>query len=228
VDVPADPGGGSYYLEVLTDSLSREAWKLFQQVESAGGYAAAFQSGAIEKAVAQSRAERQKAVALRRRTLVGVNNYPDLNEKMPGSEAPSDGDRLAEPFEKIRERTARHALKTGRYPRVLLLRRGDVKMRMARANFSLNFFGCAGFDIEEAEELGNKSPDLIVLCSSDAEYLDFARDICPRVEVPVVVAGNPKDQIEALRAAGVQGFIFLGADAVRTLTDWQNRLGMEA
>ena len=226
VDVPADPGGGSYYLEVLTDSLAREAWKLFQQVEGAGGFTAALQSGAMDKALAQSRAERQKAVALRRRTLVGVNNYPDLNEKTPASESPSDGERLAEPFEKIRERTARHALKTGRYPRVMLLRRGDVKMRMARANFSLNFFGCAGFDIEEAEDLGGKTPDLVVLCSSDAEYLEFARDICPRVEVPVVVAGNPKDQIEALKAAGVRDFVHIQSNAVETLTALQDRFGL--
>jgi methylmalonyl-CoA mutase len=234
VDVPADPGGGSYYLEVLTDSLAREAWKLFQQVEAAGGYSAALKSGAIEKALAQSHADREKAIALRRRTLVGVNNFPDLVEKTPEAEAlvPESGDpfrafRLAEPFERIRERTERHARATGRYPRVLLLKRGDLKMRMARANFSLNFFGCAGFEIEDSEEYEGTSSDLIVLCSSDPEYLALAREVCPKVKAPVIVAGNPKDQIEALKAAGVQGFIHIASDAVQTLTDCQNRLGMK-
>ncbi len=169
----------------------------------------------------------------RRRTLVGVNNYPDLTEKSPADEpaavenGPFPAFRLAEPFEKIRERTERHAQATGRVPRVLLLKRGDLKMRMARANFSLNFFGCAGFEIEVAEDYTGKNADLIVLCSSDPEYLALAQEICPNVSVPVVVAGNPKDQIEALQAAGVQGFIHIQSDAVQTLTSWQNRLGIK-
>ena len=36
----ADPAGGSYYIEALTASLAREAWKLFQKIESEGGYSA--------------------------------------------------------------------------------------------------------------------------------------------------------------------------------------------
>jgi methylmalonyl-CoA mutase len=232
VDIPADPGGGSYFLEVLTDSLAREAWKLFQQVEAEGGYSAAVNSGSLKQALAKSRAEREKAVASRRRTLVGVNNYPDLGEKTTEIEPPAGAEdrfptfRLAEPFEKIRERTARHARAAGRYPRVLLLKRGDQKMRTARGNFSQNFFGCAGFDIEDGESYEGASADLIVLCSSDPEYLDFAKDVCPKVQVPVIVAGNPKEQADALKAAGVQGFIHVLSDAVQTLTDWQNRLGM--
>ncbi len=87
---------------------------------------------------------------------------------------------------------------------MLLLKRGDVKMRMARANFSLNFFGCAGFDIVEADEYAGTDADLIVLCSSDPEYLALAQEVCPAASVPVMVAGNPKEQIEALKAAGVR------------------------
>ena len=35
---------------------------------------------------------------------------------------------------------------------VLLLKRGDLKMKGARVNFCFNFFGCAGFDILESDE----------------------------------------------------------------------------
>ena len=45
LDAVADPAGGSYYIEALTDSLAREAWKLFQQMEAEGGYAKALASG---------------------------------------------------------------------------------------------------------------------------------------------------------------------------------------
>jgi methylmalonyl-CoA mutase len=227
----ADPAGGSYYIETLTDALAQAAWKLFQQIEATGGYRAAVASGAFSKALAEIRAPREKAVSSRRRTLVGVNNYPDLNEKTtdavpPGS--PEDAaPRLAVPFEKIRQRTARHAEASGRYPRLLLVTRGDVKMRGARANFVLNFFGCAGFDIAQSADYAGTDADLIVLCSSDAEYLPLAQEVCPAVKVPVLVAGNPKDQIEALKQAGVAGFVHVQSDAVQTLTDWQNRLGMK-
>jgi methylmalonyl-CoA mutase len=224
----ADPAGGSYYIETLTDALAQAAWTLFQRIETAGGYRAAVESGVLSKALAETRAAREKAVSSRRRTLVGVNNYPDLKEKTSDVAPPaSDTPRLAAPFEKIRQRTARHAEAAGRYPKLLLLTRGDVKMRGARANFALNFFGCAGFDIEQSADYAGTDADLIVLCSSDAEYLALAREVCPAAKVPVLVAGNPKDRIEALNQAGVAGFVHVQSDAVQTLTDWQNRLGMK-
>lgn len=231
LNVVADPAGGSYYIETLTASLGREAWKLFQRIEAAGGYTASLPWLAEE--IAKSRAEREKAISSRRRAMVGVNNYPNVVEKAVKKQSISDiGQgpfpqfRLAEPFEAIRERTTRHAARTGRTPKVLLVKRGDPKMRMARSNFSLNFFGCAGFEITESEEYANTDADVIILCSSDPEYLRFAQEVCSAVKVPVIVAGNPKDQIEALEAAGVEGFIHIASDAVETLTAWQDRLGV--
>ena len=41
-----------------------------------------------------------------------------------------------------------------------------------------------------------------------------------------MVAGEPKDQLDALKTAGVQGFIHLRTDAVAALTEWQRRLGI--
>jgi methylmalonyl-CoA mutase len=235
LDAVADPAGGSYYIEALTDMLAREAWKLMQQTESEGGFAKALSSGSIERALAATRTARAKAYSARKRMLVGINNVPNLMEKEPEVEAPAPiaGSplpqvRVAEPFEEIRRRTAEHARATGRYPKVLLLKRGDVKMKGARSNFILNFLGCAGFDIVESEEYEGTDADLIVLCSSDPEYLPLAQEVCAKVKVPVLVAGNPKDQIEALRAAGVQGFIHIFSDAIETLTQWQNRLGIRS
>src|SRR5271157_1711302 len=89
LDAVADPAGGSYYIEALTDSLARPAWKLLQQTEAEGGYAKALASGSIGKALAETRAARAKAYSTRRRALVGVNNYPNLTEKTPEAERPS-------------------------------------------------------------------------------------------------------------------------------------------
>ncbi len=204
----SDPGGGSYYIESLTASIATEAWKVYE---------AGLQSR--DSAIAAARTAKEKAVAQRKLTLVGVNNYPNLKETLPADAAlPAASWRMAEPFEKIRQKVE----KAGKRPRVLLLQRGDVKMKMARANFCLNLFGCAGFDVKNSETL--EPADLIVLCSSDPEYLAFAQEICPKSKAPVLVAGNPKEQIDALRAAGVKDFAYLGMDAVKFLSQWQEAL----
>jgi methylmalonyl-CoA mutase len=229
----ADPAGGCYYLETLSDALAQQAWQLFQEVEAAGGWSVAIKNGLIIRTLAASLAEQAKAIAFRRLTLLGVNQFPDAGEKEVSVEPlpPLESDpfpqiRLAEPFEAIRRRTAEHAKKTGRTPLVLLLKRGELKMKTARANFSLNFFGCAGFNIAESEEYLDSNADLIVLCSSDGEYLPLAQEVCAAVKVPVVVAGNPKDQIAQLQAFGVQGFVHIASNAVEILTAWQDRLGV--
>jgi methylmalonyl-CoA mutase len=208
-DRVSDPAGGSYYVEALTESIAVEAWKVYG-------------AGLVgrDAAIAASRALKEKAIAQRRRTLVGVNNYPDLTETLPpGAKLSHDSvPRLAEPFEHIRGNVER----SGKRPVVLLLQRGDLKMRMARANFALNFFGCAGFEIRTSDKV--EPADLIVLCSSDAEYLALAKEIVPQTEVPVLVTGNPKEQIEALRAAGVKDFLYVGVNAVELLERWQEAL----
>jgi methylmalonyl-CoA mutase len=207
-DTVSDPGGGSYYIESLTASIAAEAHKVYE-------------SGlqGREAVIAASRAAREKAVAQRKITLVGVNNYPDPKETLPSDASlPATPWRMAERFEKIRQQ----AEKSGKRPRVLLLQRGDLKMKMARANFCLNLFGCAGFDVVASETL--QPADLVVLCSSDPEYLAFAEEICKQTKLPVIVAGNPKDQLAALRAAGVKDFAYLGMDAVEFLSRWQEAL----
>ncbi len=221
LDQATDPAAGSYYIEWLTNALGREAWKLFQEIEAQGGYSQA--QGFIDQALAASRKAAEGLVASRRRTLVGVNNYPDLQESGVSPDAAVRFDwRLAEPLERIRLRTERHAHATGHTPVVLLLTRGDVKMRIARANFCANFFGCAGFDIKESAQL--EPGDLVVLCSSDPEYLGTGAGDHSASKVPVIVAGNPKEQMPALTEAGVQGFVHVFSNMVDTLTEWQNKL----
>ena len=225
LDHVADPAGGSYYIEAITSSLAQQAWKLFQEIEAAGGFTKAGEL--VEARLTAGRSAREKEVASRRRTLVGVNNYPDLKERELEHSAWIDSSawRMPAAVEAVRLRTERHAAKHGSIPRVLLLKRGDVKMKMARAQFCQNFFGCAGFDIVESESL--EPADLVVLCSSDPEYLALASEICPQAgATPVIVAGNPAAQIEALNAAGVAGYVHLGSNLVEALTFWQDKLNL--
>ena len=88
------PAGGSYYLEALTDSLAREAWKLLQQIEAAGGFLQYSESGALDRDHRQiARGPRDRPSATRRAAIVGTNQYPNLarahaaRDRAPGSRA---------------------------------------------------------------------------------------------------------------------------------------------
>jgi methylmalonyl-CoA mutase len=74
----ADPSGGSWYVEKLTDELARQAWRLFQEIEKEGGLAAALRCGTPQQRVAATAAEKDDAIAHRRAGLVGTNLFPHL------------------------------------------------------------------------------------------------------------------------------------------------------
>ncbi|HXM43565.1 MAG TPA: methylmalonyl-CoA mutase family protein [Bryobacteraceae bacterium] len=231
LDRSVDPAGGSYYLETLTDSLVREAWKMLQQIEAAGGFLKYSEGGALERDIAKSRAVREAAVSTRRTAIVGTNQYPNLAERMlPRIEREDRAPRDARIFELIRLRTERYAARTGHTPHLLLLEAGDVKMRKARSGFITNFFGCAGFEIEVSDALSGE-PDAVVLCSSDPEYGALAPRVIRELrdagkDTPVIVAGNPADSIEQLKQARVADFVHVRSDAAEVLRTWQERLGV--
>ncbi len=235
----ADPGAGSYFLEVLTDFLAREGWRSMQQIEAAGGYLKARVDGQIERALEHSLVSKEGAVASRRRIFTGTNNFANLSEKaldrIDFSRTTSHR-RATLCYELLRLRTESNAGATGKTPRVLLAEFGDVKMRSARSAFAANFFACAGFDIvaqqfDNADEIASGDADLIVLCSSDAEYLAMAAQVMRALQTrgrkpPVAIAGNP-DSTEQLRAAGIADFVHTRSNPIEVLAKWQKRLGVE-
>jgi methylmalonyl-CoA mutase len=238
----ADPGGGSYCLEVITDFIAREGWKTMQAIEAAGGFRKALADGQIQRAVEQSLAAKEKAVASRRRIFTGTNQHSNLSEKalerIDESRLNKGVHRGAEAYEQLRLRTERHAAAGGRVPHVLLAEIGDIKMRAARSNFAANFFGCAGFAIvtrrfDNVSEIEAAASDaeLVVLCSSDPEYLPLAVDLIARLKAAgrktsVIVAGYP-DSVEQLKAAGVADFVHVRSNPIEVLTKWQGQLGVK-
>ena len=235
----ADPGAGSYCLEVITDFISREGWKVMQGIEAAGGYQKAVKDGLIAQALEKSLAAREEAVSSRRRIFTGTSQHAIFSEKVLDRidfSRVSAGRRGTRLYEQLRLRTERHVAQGGKNPRVLMAEIGDAKMRSARSNFAANFFACAGFDLvakrfTSADRIAASDADLIVLCSSDAEYLALATDVIARLkalkrETPVIVAGYP-DSIEQLQAAGVADFVHLRSKPIEFLAKWQQRLGVK-
>jgi methylmalonyl-CoA mutase len=145
--------------------------------------------------------------------------------------------RGAEGYEELRLRTERHVAAGKRNPRFVLLEYGDLKMRKARVGFSLNFIACGGFDVvtrfsestaeAAAKVVGEAQADVVVLCSSDDEYLPLAKPLIEKLggKVPVIVAGNPATA-DQLKADGVADFIHMRSNAVAVLSTWQKRLGV--
>jgi methylmalonyl-CoA mutase, N-terminal domain len=76
----ADPLGGSYYLESLTDGLEREAEGLFAEIEAQGGVVKAIESGWFQRQIAHSSMRFQAELEQGRRTIVGVNEFVEEAE----------------------------------------------------------------------------------------------------------------------------------------------------
>ncbi len=78
-----DPGGGSWFLEDLTQKLAQAAWAQFQEIEAAGGMAKALESGAVASKIDETWAAREKNLASRRDPLTGISEFPNLAEDLP-------------------------------------------------------------------------------------------------------------------------------------------------
>jgi len=234
----ADPLGGAYMVEVLTNSIASKAWKLFQELETAGGYQMARTAGVIASVLDRRTSSREQAVECRRRVLAGTNRFADASEKALGRVDPLRMDsppRAARAFEALRLRTEQFIQSEGDRPRVLLAEIGDARMRSARSQFAADFLACAGLStsirqFEHAEQIAETDADVIVLCSSDAEYLPMAEELLPilreRGSHPnVIIAGNP-DTAEELRDLGVVDFIHLRSNAVEVLAGLQQLMGI--
>ena len=245
-----DPAGGSYYIETLTVSIAKEAWKLFNEIEDKGGFMEEAAKGEIQKAVNASGVKRHADVARRKEILLGTNQYPNFGEKALDKiettggcscgcqDEVADGlvdylvfDRAASQFEQLRLDTERSSHR----PKVFMLTIGNLAMRLARAQFSANFFGCAGYEIidnigfntvqEGIDAAMEKKADVVVLCSSEDEYAQYAPEAFKALDgrAHFVVAGNPACADE-LKALGIQHFIHVKVNVLETLVDFNAKL----
>lgn len=245
-----DPAAGSYYIENLTVSIAKQAWELFLQVEEEGGMTEAVKAGRIQEAVNGSNKARHEAVSKRKGILLGTNQYPNFTElageKSPltsacccGNEneesdtefAALNTDRAASEFEALRLQTEH----SGKRPKAFMLTIGNLAMRQARAQFSCNFLACAGYEVidnlgfpsveEGVKAAINAQADIIVLCSSDDEYAEYAIPAFQEVNgrALFIVAGAPAC-MDDLKAAGIENFIHVRCNVLETLREYNKKL----
>jgi methylmalonyl-CoA mutase len=242
----ADPAAGSGALEAITEQMCHAAWSAFQEIEGAGGIWAALERGLVQEKIAAVRAEREKAISRRTDILTGTNDYPNLNETAPAVldvaqvEPPQESAatitavalpriRLAEPFEALRDASDQILARTGARPKVFLATLGKLADYGARENFARNFFEaggieavggeCAAADLAAAFKASGAA--IACLCGSDRAYDSEGETAAAALKSAgarhIYLASRPGAREVALRAAGMQSFVYAGSDALATL-----------
>ncbi|MGW7487723.1 methylmalonyl-CoA mutase family protein [Streptomyces sp. NPDC054786] len=243
-----DPAGGSWYVESLTDELARAAWAWFQEIEGAGGQAAALRSGMIAGRLARTWERRAEDLAHRREPITGVSEFPHLAEppvhrepapapigrRSTGTESGGGLPRVRrdDDYERLRSRSDARLAASGARPKVFLAALGPVAAHTARVAFAANLFQAGGIEtVQEpasvdaesvAEAFARSGAGIACLCSSDAVYGEQAAAVAAALKsagaLRVHLAGKPGERREEFVAAGVDSFVFAGCDAVEVLS----------
>lgn len=249
-DKVVDPGAGSYFIEELTTSLANEGWKIFLNVEDNGGFLEAAKKGIVQDDINATNVKRHEAAAKRKEFILGTNQFPNFTEKSDGKRPLScscscghghdtafksiNSTRLAADFEDLRIKVE----SSEKVPVAFMLTIGNLAMRQARAQFSCNFLACAGYKVvdnlgfstvEEGVDAALKAgADIVVLCSSDDEYAEYAVPAYKYLDgrAMFVVAGAPAC-MDDLKAAGIENFIHVRCNVLETLKEYNAKLGIK-
>lgn len=249
-DKVVDPGAGSYFIEELTTSLANEGWKIFLNVEDNGGFLEAAKKGIVQDDINATNVKRHEAAAKRKEFILGTNQFPNFTEKSDGKRPLScscscghghdtafksiNSTRLAADFEDLRIKVE----SCEKVPVAFMLTIGNLAMRQARAQFSCNFLACAGYKVvdnlgfstvEEGVDAALKAgADIVVLCSSDDEYAEYAVPAYKYLDgrAMFVVAGAPAC-MDDLKAAGIENFIHVRCNVLETLKEYNAKLGIK-
>ena len=247
----ADPAGGSFYVESLTEQLASEGWRVLQEVEASGGIEAAIDNGSLAAATEESWQARLGALRTRSEPLTGVSEFPLLDGPSPsGPDAARAAGaaglpirRLAEPFEDLRDAADRHHAVTGDRPAVWIAALGPVAAHSARTSWTQNLLAAGG--IEARAATGVDSP---VAAAADFAMSGLAAAVVTgaddmyRLRGPATASalteagaafvavtcdlGTPAELLEDLRSAGVDETWHNAMDAVTALKGLQQVLGV--
>lgn len=242
----SDPGGGSWFVESLTDDMATSAWAMVQAIEADGGMVAAVASGDVARRIAQTNAARAKGLATRRIELTGVSMFPLAGEQpyraKPRPPAPELGGlaqiRDAEVFESLRDAAWRHAERTGRAPEVFLACLGAQRDFGARQGFASNVVLVGGLGVTEShggtpEEIAAQAREagakLVILCSSPKVYAEQAVPVAQALKDTgverVFLAGQLREAGEVPEGL-IDGTVSLGMNVVEFLDSTFDLLGV--
>lgn len=205
----ADPAGGSYAVEKLTDDLAVAGWAELGRIEEDG-------HDALEERIAATAAARETLVAKRRMPITGLTEFPDLAETLPERQPDGayDGVRsYGASFEALRDEPAAS--------QVFLATLGTIASHTARATFATNLFAAGGIAVEVAGATSGTDDLLaayagqpvVCLAGSDTTYAEWGADAAAALReagaTHVVLAGKATDYSDDACAMGVDALDFL-------------------
>ena len=220
----ADPAGGSYAVEKLTDDLAAAAWAEFGRIEESGALAAALADGPLQARVDEVAARREDQIAHRTRPLTGLSEFPNLAEVLPEREPDESARpvrRYGASFEALRDEPMT--------ARVFLATMGSIAAHTARATFASNLFAAGGIAVDVAGATADVAEllaaydgqSVVCLAGPDAAYAAWGADLVTALREAgarwVIVAGKPGD-------LGVDDSCAMGVGALTFLTTTREQL----
>lgn len=202
-------------------------------LERLSGVVAAAESSLMEAAV---------QAASSGATLGEITRAVRIQDQAPATITPVTWTRVSVGFENLRRAVEQHATKMDRKPRMFLANLGPPKQYRARADFSRAFLEVAGFEVvnpngfatpeEAAAAAIQAGADAVCVCSTDETYPALIPPLAAAWRAqkpgqPLILAGYPTDQLDAHRAAGVEIFIHIRANALEVLSQIASRLGIK-
>ena len=233
-----DPARGSAYVAELTRSIAEKAWDLFQQIEAQSGIVAALEDGTIGRWLEDSWQQRAERIAHRKDPICGVSEFPVLDEAAPSRASWTINNpnallpmrRMSEPFENLRDAVAA----SGTEPKVFLASLSSLAEDSARLAFTENLLAAGGIasKVGSGAEFDSQDFTMAVLCSSDKVYAEQAHDAVATLRAAgcqwIYLAGRPKGELaEIAKAAGIDGTLYAGCDAVALLQEMLECLEVE-
>lgn len=235
-----DPGAGSWYVEQLTADLAGAAWTFMQEIEAAGGYRAAQDSGLLATTIGATRTRRESDIAHRRTAVTGVNEFPNLAES-PLSEAAraaGPGQRYGAAFDALRDRSDAYLAAHGTRPQAMLVPLGTVAEHNVRVTFIANLLASGGIEsinpgplaeYEIAAAAKESGASIAVLCGTDARYGTDAAGAVEQLRnagVGTVLLAGPEKVLTGIEEARrPDGFLAARIDAVAALTALLEKVG---
>jgi methylmalonyl-CoA mutase N-terminal domain/subunit len=77
----ADPLGGAFFVEALTDELEARARELIERIDELGGAVAAIEAGFVQREIEEAAFEHERLLEAGKRVVVGVNRYEEADEE---------------------------------------------------------------------------------------------------------------------------------------------------
>ncbi|HEX8428670.1 methylmalonyl-CoA mutase family protein [Hymenobacter sp.] len=235
-----DAAAGSYYLETLTDTLAREAWALFQQIEAKGGLPVAI--GLVMQELHTAAQAQFQRIATGEQVVVGTNRFQntrehfDFNPKKLLRSREFDSTRATYPSEVLRLATSLHfERREKKRKRAAVVLLGAHTNQLIEESFLRLLPEQEQSTLRESHPVGTLSvlfsstEEAILMYATPEQFGRFARYIYRIAEddstfvPPVLVTADLATMQEAVRVFGFQEFKVQGRSTEEVLARLQGK-----